>query len=356
MQVSARRTIVALAILLLAALPLHSIAQTLASETARPASPSSRRITIDIVVDAKGSKPPATVAGLQQQDFAILDNKVPRAFDSFRAISLGQQPVRVVLLVDAVNIGIDRLGYERNQISAFLRAQGGHLAHPTSIAILTDKGVQLQDGFSTDGNDIAAGLEKQEIGIRSIGRDAGIYGAEDRSGISLNALRALAAREGQQPGRTVVLWISPGWPLLSGAGIDLSIKQEKAIFSDIVNLSTQLREARVTLYAVDPLGATEEVGQTFFYESFLKGIGKSSQVDFGDLSLQVLAAQSGGLVMNSNDTASLLQRCVADLDNYYEISFEAPPSETRDTYHHLEIKLAKPGMIARTRDGYYAQP
>jgi hypothetical protein len=27
-----------------------------------------------------------------------------------------------------------------------------------------------------------------------------------------------------------------------------------------------------------------------------------------------------------------------------------------DEYHQLQIKLAKPGLTARTRQGYYAQP
>ena len=347
-----RSVLVVLAILLITASPVRCIAQDVVHAEAT----AGRRITVDVVVDAKGPKAPTTVAGLQQQDFTVLDNKVPRTLTSFRAISAGQQPIRVVLLVDAVNIRIQGLAYERDQLTAFLRAQGGHLAHPTSIAILTDKGLQMQGGFSSDGNALADGLQKQEIGMRTLTRSTGFYGAEDRFGISLNGLRALATHEAEQPGRTVVLWVSPGWPLLSGPGIDLDSKQQRGIFNDIVNLSTQLREARVTLYAIDPIGANEGVGRVNDYEQYLKGVGKSSQVDIGDLSLQVLAVQSGGMALNSNDTAALLQRCVADLDNYYEISFDAAPAESRDTYHHLEVRVDKPGAVARTRDGYYAEP
>jgi hypothetical protein len=90
--------------------------------------------------------------------------------------------------------------------------------------------MKLQAGFSTDGNAIAAEFEKQDIAIRS-GRDTGLWGAVDRSEICLNALRALATREGQQPGRTVVLWIPPGWPLLSSAEVELNAKDEDRTFS-----------------------------------------------------------------------------------------------------------------------------
>jgi len=356
MYVFARLPLVVLAILLSAGSPLCLAAQGLAPEAARTASSGSQTITLDVVVDIKNSKHPETAAGLKQEDFSILDNKSPRPIISFRAVTPGQSTAKVVLLIDAVNIRLTGLDYVRNQISAFLRANGGRLSHPTVIAILTDKGLKVEDSFSTDGNAIAESLNKQVVGMRTITRSSGIYGAEDRFTLSLNALRLLAGQEGKTPGRTMILWVSPGWPLLSGPGIELDNKQQRGLFSDIVNLSTELRETRVTLYAIDPIGANESVERTFYYESFLKGIAKASQVDVGDLGLQVLASQSGGVAANSNDTGALLQKSYADLDNYYEITFDAVPTETRDTYRHVEIKVDKPGMIARTRDGYYAQP
>jgi len=359
MPVSVRRPLVALAvlaILLTTGSPLRLAAQGLASEASRPASNANQKITLDVVVDIKNARRPATAADLKQEDFSILDNKSPRPITSFRAITPGQSTARVVLLIDAVNLRLQGLEYVRNQVSAFLHANGGRLTHPTAIAILTDQGLKIEDSFSTDGSAINESLDKQVIGMRTITRSAGIYGAEDRFSISLNALRLLAGQQGKTPGRTVILWVSPGWPLLSGPEINLDGRQQRELFSDVVNMSTELRETRVTLYAIDPIGANESLERTFSYESFLKGIAKPSQVDAGDLGLQVLASQSGGTALNSNDTGALLQRAYADLDNYYEITFDAAVTETRDAYRHVEVKVDKPGMIARTRDGYYAQP
>ena len=71
----------------------------------------------------------------------------------------------------------------------------------------------------------------------------------------------------------------------------------------------------------------------------------------------MLATQSGGLVLNfNNDIASLLQEALSDSAPYYELSFDPPPGDKRDEYHHLELKLAKPGLTARARQGYYSQP
>jgi len=52
----------------------------------------------------------------------------------------------------------------------------------------------------------------------------------------------------------------------------------------------------------------------------------------------------------------LLQQCMADTQAWYQITFDPPLADHRDEYHSLEIGIAKPGLTARTRQGYYAQP
>lgn len=310
---------------------------------------------LDVVVTTRSGAP---VTGLQQQDFTLLDNKAPQAIMSFQAFGGSQAPVEVILLVDAVNIPYTRLVYERDQIGKFLRANGGRLAHPTALAIFTDTGTQIQEG-SSDGNALSASLDQADIGLRgaSVRRSSGIYGAEERVQLSLRTLQQLAAREAARPGRKIVLWVSPGWPLLSGPRVDLSAKQQRQIFAEIVNLSTALREARMTLYSIDPIGAGESVLRGSYYKEFVKGVSKPDKVDIGDLGLQVLAAQTGGLALNaSNDVTALLQRCMADTEAYYELSFDSLPADHRDDYHHLEVQIAKPGFVARARQGYYSQP
>jgi VWFA-related protein len=340
--------IVAAALFCVATVP----AQQLQPLSAKP--PINHTIHLDVVVSAKGGPP---IGGLQQQDFTLLDNKTPRPIGNFRALGGNDAPVEVILLIDSVNVSYQNIAYIRDQADKVLRANGGHLDNPTALAFLSDDGAHLQNGFSKDGNALSEDLNNYAIGLRTIRRSSGVYGAEERLQISLTALRQLAAHEATVPGRKLVLWISPGWPILSGPGIELDNKQQQGIFATIVDLSTKLRESHITLYAINPLGSGESVGRISYYEEFLKGISKPSQVNIGNLSLQVLAAQSGGLVLDSsNDIAALLKRALADTTAYYEINFEASPADRRDEYHHLEIRLTNPALVARTRDGYYAQP
>jgi VWFA-related protein len=322
-----------------------------AQEASRPAS----TIDLDVVVTARTGPP---VAGLRQQDFTVLDNKTPVSLTSFQAVSGNQVPMHVVLLIDAVNITYQGLASERDQLDRFLRANGGRLAAPTALAFFTDNGTQIQEGFSTDGNELSTSLDQYTVGLRNIRRSSQ-YGGSDRFQLSMNALSQLAEREAGVPGRKMVLWISPGWPLLSGPGIELSNKQQQQLFANIVALSTRLRQGRTTLYSVDPLGTGESVGRNFYYKNFIKGVAKLNQVQVGDLGLQVIATQTGGLALSSsNDVAALISTCMADAQAYYELSFAPPMADSPKgaEYHSLEVRVGTPGYTARTRTGYYVQP
>jgi VWFA-related protein len=332
---------------------LPGIVAASAQQPPPPNTPPNRSIHLDVSVAARSGEP---VAGLLQQDFTLLDNNSAQPMTSFKPVSAGQEPVEVILLMDAVNTRFDTVAYEQGEIQKFLRSSG-KLSHPTTIAILTDKGAQIEKGFSTDGNVLSHLLDGYTTGLRNITRSTGYWGATERLQISLTAVRQLTAYAATLPGRKIVLWVSPGWPLLSGVRMELDAKQEDQIFSDVTSMSTQLREARVTLYNINPRGVGESVLRADYYQEFVKGVRKPSETRIGDLGLQVLAVQSGGLALESNnDIANSLKQCLAETESWYEIDLPMPPAERANEYHHIEIKLDKPGLKARTRDGYYAQP
>jgi len=296
------------------------------------------------------------MAGLQQQDFKVIDNKAAQTVTSFEELGGEKAPIEVLLVVDAVNAPFSTVATERDQIEKYLRAHGEHLAYPTSVALLSDTGMQFQPTPSTDGNALSAVLDSYTVRLRTIRRSTGVYGADERLNISISALHQLAAREAARPGRKMILWISPGWPLLSGPGIRLGTKEQQQVFASIVQLSTELRKGHITLYALDALGANESILRSLYYETYLKGVAKPQDANLGNLALQVIATQTGGTAMNSNDLGLLLERCMSDTTAYYEITFDPPPAEHRDEYHRVEVQVARPGVTARTLQGYYSEP
>lgn len=330
---------------------------TVVSASAQNSPPASatpdRAIRIAVAVDSKSGQP---VTGLTEHDFTVLENKTTRPIKSFKLVSDGKEPIHVILLLDAVNMPYQALSYTRQSMEKYLRSNEGKLADPTTIAILTDQGAQILNGFSTDGNALSDTLHGQQIGLREINRTSE-WGWLDRFNISLTAFHQLASFSSGFAGRKVLIWISPGWPLVSGPRIDLSLRQEQQIFNDVVSVSNQLRQDHLTIYNVNPWGVGEPLERTDYFEAFLKAPLKPTDVEPGDLSLQVLAIHSGGLAIESNsDVVGNIERCLAQVHSWYEIQFEPLPGDKPNDYHHIEVRLDQRGLKAHTTDGYYANP
>jgi VWFA-related protein len=322
-----------------------------AQQTAPPASPAGVRL--DVVVSHKNGPP---VGGLDQKDFTIIDNKHTQPITSFRAVSGRETKARVIIVLDAVNIDYERVAFAREEIEKYLRAEGGQLTHPTAFALLTDSGMKMQEQYSTDGNSISAAVEANVTGLRSIRRTSQ-YGGFERYNISIAGLRELVQRELSSPERKIVLFVSPGWPLLSGPSVENSLdsKQQTQLFDTLVNLSAEMQRGNIALYSVNPLGQGESEARASYYEAFLKGVNASRNMEPANLALQVLAVQSGGRAIDfDNDVSAVLRQCVADTQNYYEISFDPAPPDPKNYYHRVEVKLANSDLTGRARMGYYA--
>lgn len=336
----------------------------------RPASPPGApegKMRLDVLVTDSAGQP---VAGLQQQDFTLFDNKKPQPILSFRAVSgsAGQvasadngaaadPPVEVILLMDATNNSMHNIAYERTQIATFLRQNGGHLTQPVTLMVFSERGVMVQAQPSTDGNMLANTLEKSDSTMHIVPMGAG-YDAIERMQLSLKTLRTIAAAEMPRTGRKMLVWIGPGWPMLQGARYEMSDKTQKALFNLIVDATRALREARITMYHVnqaDPASLTRM--DPDYYKEFLKGVSSVNRVESGDVALPVFAIHSGGLVENrSYDLVQDLNSCIAEAKAYYTLSFDPPGAEHTDEYHELQVKVDKPNMKARTNAGYYSVP
>ncbi|MFZ0339706.1 MAG: VWA domain-containing protein [Terracidiphilus sp.] len=316
------------------------------------AQPTPQSIHLNVTVTAKSGAP---ITGLAQQDFTVLDNKAAQPITSFKLVTPSQEPVELILYLDEMNADYGTAVMQRQGVVRFLRSNGGKLPYPTAIAILTDRGAQAVQDFSTDGTAAANALERSTIDRREIIRGTS-FGDIDRVRMSLSALHHVAHLAFNLPGRKIVLWISPGWPLLSGRNFQIDSKMQQELFQEILYFSTQLRLADVTLYNINAM-AVQETRETDYYEGFVKGVTKPSDILVGDLGLQILAVQSGGQVVeSSSDTAAMIQQCLADLGAWYEITIQSAPPDRPNEYHHIQVKVEKKGLDVRTRDGYYSNP
>jgi len=307
------------------------------------------KIRVDVVVTDNAGKP---VDGLNREDFSLLDNGQSQPILSFSAHHGGASSVEVILLIDTVNTGVGTLDRIREGIGKFLRQNDGHLAHPTSLFWFTDAGVKIQPKPTMDGNALAELVHHVTPGVHTIPQASGSEALLERLQLSVRTLSVIADNELRKPGRKLLIWTGPGWPLLSAEPTLYSARGHELNFETILSLSSGLRQARMEICGP---GA----GLKFYVKDFLKGVRTPKQASSGDLALQVLAVASGGFTLDPGNGSRLVDQineCATDAGPFYTLSFDPPKAEYADEYRDLAVQIAKSGMKARTSTGYYDQP
>jgi VWFA-related protein len=310
------------------------------------------RVQLDIMVTDKAGKP---VSGLELKDFSVLDNKQPDKVVSFQAfdgaVIKPDPPVEVILLIDTINQPFELVSDAQQEVEKLLRQNDGHLTQPVSVYWLFDHGLSDPDQSSSDGNALAAGIARQ--GHLSMP-------GTNRVEVSVRALGTIAAKEIRKPGRKVLFWIGPGWGFDGACGFywqvlpcmidhEPSYKERQNFFDTAVELSTRLREARITLYGISP-PSWEHMANDTLSEQGLNSVWEAMP---GNLSLRALAVQSGGDVPASFDLTDLIHHSVENANVFYTLSFYAPPAEKPNEYHKLQVLIDKPGLTAHAKAGYY---
>ncbi len=317
------------------------------------ATPTPGQMTLNVVVTDRSGKP---VSGLEKADFTLLQDKHPVPIEAFQAWdhSASAPPAGVFLAIDTVNIPYWRVAYVRQAVDAFLRENKGHLAHPVTVLWVTDTGVEVNSETTDNGNLLAQQVRATSGKLRFLNRNAGSWGDIEQFQMSVQMLGQVVHALGRLPGRKLLIWLGPGWPMLDSPNIMLDGQQQQGLFNEIVGLTSWMRQSQITLYSVSQ--GISNVNADL-YEGFLSPVRKPSQANPPNLALKVLAVESGGIAMEpSNDLQVGIDTCAAQASTYYTIGFETTPAHRPDEYHSLLVHVNKRGLIARTVTGYYAQP
>jgi VWFA-related protein len=326
------------------------------------------------------------VTGLKPQDLVLMDNGRPQELATFREVKgdQGIAPPHIFLILDAVNSTGRSIADDEKEIGKYLELNQGRLTYPTSVATFTYAGIKASrtslDGSSliedskslfkdlhpytckSSSDDTARPLPLTGHGDRNI--SLSIQKIDDgncmneKFTLSVRALSDFAAAQLNVLGRVIVIWIGPGWPLLTGPEFQPDTAEIKANFFDhIVQLSRTLREAQVTVDAVDsPEMFRKPELQSLHAKPFAEGPLTETQATASDLALQAIAIQSGGRVSEGKSIVAQIGRCVTDLQTYYALSFESPPSSKPDEYHSVHVEVNKSGVKAFTNTLYYGEP
>jgi hypothetical protein len=206
---------------------MASAGQTTATDAA-PGVNSEGLIGLDVVVvDATGQP----VSGLRRDDFAVLDDGIPRPVVSFSAhdedSAKSDSQVQLILLVDTFGETDEVAEQERSATEKFLREHNGQLEMPTTVYALAGLKFWRVAGPSLDGAALASALGQNRMAgdnLLSGGAFAGSMGVgmgqqfTHRTQISVflrwDGLRRRPAR-------------NPGGRCCCGWGLDSEPAQEK---------------------------------------------------------------------------------------------------------------------------------
>jgi VWFA-related protein len=265
--------------------------------------PTQGMFRVDVVVRDKSGNP---VTGLKQQDFILRDNVQPGKIVSFQAFdgmtAKPDTPVEVILVIDTVNLSPESVSAAKSSVEKLLRANHGHLAQPVSVFLLSPVVLSSTLAPSMDrdtlADQVARGTNLPVVRptvvlqpgqtYRVTGGSPAMTPEGKANRISLNALGSIVIEERRKPGRKLLFWVGPGWPVDSGR-CDVS-------FDSVTEFSTRIREPRITIWSATawPFGE-----QGFIYQDLLGPVKSAKDVKAGHLALAVLATQSSGGVLNT---------------------------------------------------------
>jgi VWFA-related protein len=180
-----------------------------------------------------------------------------------------------------------------------------------------------------------------------------------RLALTLGGLEALGHHLAAVPGRKNLVWITEGMPITGSAAGFIT---DYAPF--IRATAERLASQNITLYAVDAKGIdTLDMLTSDLGPKASKGqrppparavLQRTADENRSFAAMEVLTEVTGGrLVKATNDPTDGVTRAADDLRGSYSIGFYAV-REPDDAWHTLQVKVTRPGVTLRHRQGYLA--
>jgi VWFA-related protein len=338
-----------------------------------------RRFTLAAVVTDASGMP---VTGLKLEDFQLIESGKPQKIVRFQEVrNPTSAQIHGLIVVDAINNSTSAIHRQRKELKSFLANQKT-LPYPIAIVVAANGGV-LQGDLSSDPSVLMQNLEMRTKDLAGSDCDTAAPGADlesrmsgrvsaDSQGASgsrtdcrrehfvesMNALRLLFALQGNSPGRAVVIWLGPGWPLPpeQNSGQIMGTAGPARAGDIVVGLSDFIRDGQITFDAVSwsdypmPRGTRRQ-------DAMAKISAASLAEQEALLTVPALAEQSGGVALaKSKNIPDAISLCLQNEESYYTLVFDPEPAGSTDEYRTINVRVAKPGAAVRAMHSYFEQP
>lgn len=321
----------------------------------------SRLVILDVVVtDAKGN----IVTGLKREDFSITEAKEPQSilnFEEAGAHALNSEttinstadldrlapkaPVNIILL-DEFNTRFEDMAFARYSLKKFLEKQPDKLSTPTMLIAVDLQHFTVLHDYTQDKQAILEALNHHFVAYPWQVHQAA-WKAERFATAFATLMRVAEATIGHE-GHKNMIWIGRGFPSINFANLQLDA--ERRVSNAVQECVNMLRDARVTLYSIDPAGVQVDPGAYGADAAFVDPFG-------GNYQFSRLAKATGGRALyGRNDVDAEIATGIRDGSSFYTLTYR--PSNTSidpQKFRKIQVILNRPGLTATTREGYYLQ-
>ena len=328
-------------------------------------------IQVDAFVTDRAGNP---VRNLRLEDFELLEEGKPQTITSFSEVIIpidvpppfvpgaprpdvatnsGGEGRLYVIALDEV--GADVALRARHFLTTFIERH----FEPSDVGVVVNIGrasrAAAQD-FTSDRGLLLAAVNRLQGGFGGELSKEGAYAGPDRSSLGQRsraaALKALiGSLAGIQGRRKALIYITQE----VGDVYSVIDYQGGVLSHELDDLRTAMTEAMrggVAIYAIDPCGLTPggSLGETEENES------GACDVDLNRISAfrKMSTATGGFAVANSNSVEQALERMVTENSNYYVLGFTSTDESRDGRYRRLEVRVKRPDVTVRARDGYIA--
>lgn len=313
-------------------------------------------VVLDVSVLGRDGMP---IRDLTAKDFTVLEDGIPQMVTLFTALDLPdversvpaafrnvphdvrsnqeatEGAIVVVVLDDAVTSTVKLVSGRRyaHEVLDYLRP--GDIA---AVVYIVNK--RAGQEFTRDRSRLAAAVDRWRMG----GSDGAIAALAPR--MVSDTLRVVVEGLADVPQkRKAIVFVSSGvqFDFAKGGtpeGTDWQmILEAHAAGTDmhyILDFFDVARRANVNVYCLDPTG--------------LAGLDK----DLGREFLQAVSLNTGGFtIAQTNDPRPGIEQIYRENASYYILGY-TPSNERRDgRYRRIEVKVSRPGVTVRTRQGYF---
>ena len=263
---------------------------------------------------------------------ADLDRLAPRA------------PVNIILL-DEFNTLFEDMAFARYSLQKWLKAQPDKLDTPTMLVSVSLEKFEVLHDYTQNKDEILNALDHHFAAYPWQAHNYGWIG--ERYALAFFTLRRVAEATSGHIGHKNMIWIGRGFPSISW--VRFSAVDRDNVHNAMQQTINELRDARVTLYTIDPAGLMVDPSRYGSEAALSDPFG-------GEPNFQKIATETGGRnLYGRNDVDAEIGTSIRDGASFYTMTYR-PTNAVRDVNHFRKIVVSvdgRPDLKVVTRQGYF---